>query len=88
MILLLPVAACVLLNVIAALAFASDRRRVVCGERKIPGNALLTASVLGPFGARAMIGRTGCNISKGWFILIYLAMAVQASLLFWVFFYF
>ncbi len=88
MILLLLMAACILFNVLAALAFASDRRRIICGEPKVSRNILLIASFLGPFGARAMIGRTGCNINRRWFILIYLTMTVQASLLFWVFFYF
>ena len=84
---LLLAAAYILFNVLAAVAFASDRRRVICGEPKIPRRMLLTASVLGPFGARISISSTGCAIGRNWFILIYLAMAVHASLAIWVFFY-
>ena len=87
MIRLLAAAAFVILNVLAAAVFISDRRRVICGEPKASRGCMVTASAAGPFGALAAVHRTGCRIGGNCFILIYAMMIVHTVLLVLIFLY-
>jgi uncharacterized membrane protein YsdA (DUF1294 family) len=79
--------ALLVLNLVAFIAYWSDKRKAQKGKWRTSEAMLLVLSLLGPFGAYAGMKICHHKTKKLKFVLVPIFMVIQIALFIWVFLY-